>query len=360
MFLLPLFVVVPNLSGYRITYCIFTLMTLVTIAFDIPAPVQPENRFGMPCDESQWAAKTADEWSQCVHSPEGAVTTASLSVSVVVDQLMSDEAQHIPAHISAFGCHIIISCLVQRIILFRQAFPEPAEGDHRPMYYRFLRALRRWQQIWEREPNASLSPSSPQGPMLFNSTALLRAAYMRLAADYSSVRQVFSWCDSVTTIEAAIWEVCPMRRGPSATRAALHACLALRVPEQLGFNVVSRTSFWVWSVQHPICYFECAIVLSQWLLSLAGPANPNPGVEPVSDEEWKVLELVSQMLSISVYDGSTPAAPPAIVLTQMASTVLQRWAQLLDTKATTVWGLIPKLSHVLLLHAEHITANCTS
>ncbi|KAL2784946.1 hypothetical protein BJX66DRAFT_73829 [Aspergillus keveii] len=329
---------------YRITYCIFTLMTLINIAFDVPAALYLEDRFGIPCHESQWTAKSAQEWAGTTLGLTP--VTDYCSGAAIADQLLTDEANHIPRQISAFGCHIIISCLVQRIILFRKAFRGPADEHCKPMFSRFLRALRRWQQVWESEPSASLSPSSPHGPMLFNSTALLRLAYIRLVADYSLVRNMFSWCDSNPSIETSIQTAYTIERGPDATRAALHACLALRVPAQLGFNVVARTSFWVWSVQHAVCYFECALVLSQWLLCFA-----TEGAAAISPEEWKVIGLVQQVLSSPVSHSSGPTAD---TFREMSSAVVQRWSQLLDTKETTVWGLIPRLSHVLRLHAEHI------
>ncbi|KAL3461030.1 hypothetical protein BJX64DRAFT_261938 [Aspergillus heterothallicus] len=328
----------------RITYCIFTLMTLINIAYDVPSTVYLEDRFGMPCHESQWTARSANEWANLGFG--SAAFTSPLSAAAVADQLLSDKEQQPPSQISAFGCHIIISCLVQRIILLRKAFPELVDDHCREAYSKFLRALRRWQRMWEREPSASLSPSSPHGPMLFNSTALLRLAYMRLVSDYSPIRNEFSWCNSAPSIEGVIQHIGSPTRRSDATRAALHACLALRVPAQLGFNVVARTSFWVWSVQHAVCYFECALVLSRWLLCFTAE-----DAAPIAPDEWKVIDLVQQVLNIP---SATRDIPSEAALKEMSSAVLHRWSQLLDTRETTVWGLIPKLSHVLRLHAEHI------
>ncbi|KAL4871283.1 major facilitator superfamily domain-containing protein [Aspergillus spectabilis] len=136
----------------RVTYCVFTLTTLINIAYDIPAPINLEDRSGMPCHESQWTAKTTEKWAQLIQSSTN--TTQCWTAAAVAYHLMSDGTQHIPSHISTFGCHIIISCLVQRIILFRKAFPQRDTLSH-SMYHRFLRALRRWQRNWEREPSAS-------------------------------------------------------------------------------------------------------------------------------------------------------------------------------------------------------------
>ncbi|THC88220.1 hypothetical protein EYZ11_012335 [Aspergillus tanneri] len=322
----------------RITFCVFTLMNLITVAYDIPASVQLEGRFGIPCTESQWDAKSEEEW---IHLQQNSPTIEWQSAAAVMDQLLN-EALPVPQQVSIFGCHVVISSLVQRIILFRKA----GLSSKGPLYVaeeqRILRGLRRWQLMWESAPRAALSPNSPYGPMLFNSTALLRLAYVRLVADYSCIRSQFSWGNTTPAIEKTLRSMeLPLQNHQSA-RAALHACLALKIPATLGFKLVARTSFWVWSVQHAICYFECALLLTKWLERMA--------LEPtgLSDEELGVIDLVQQVTSWP-HSGRS-----AENLRAMAVAVLRTWGQLLDTKNTTVWGLIPKLAHLLNLHADNL------
>lgn len=247
-----------------------------------------------------------------------------------------------------FSCHITISSLVQKIILFRKSTLQFGTGaDVTRTIKRLHIALKRWQLMWESEPRAALSPNSPHGPMLFNSTALLRIAYVRLATDYSFIRGLFSLesPDSVAIIERAIENMSLPPRNDTTTRAALHSCLALQVPANLGLKLVARTSFWVWSVQHAVCYFECALLLAAWLQMMA------LHTEDLSDLEWKVVELLRQLLELPQGDKSEDT------LRSIIPVVLREWSQLLDTKEVTVWNIIPRLSDVLSRHSESTVHN---
>ena len=55
--------------------------------------------------------------------------------------------------------------------------------------------------MWESEPQSSLSPDNPRGPILFNCTAMLRLAYIRLVSDYSPLRNSFSFLSSDSGLE---------------------------------------------------------------------------------------------------------------------------------------------------------------
>lgn len=319
-------------------------MNLITIAYDIPSLVMLEDEFGVPCHESQWCARTREEWDEVTQSlPKGQWESGA----TIVKQLFDDKLP-IPQQVSMFGCHIIISSLVQQIILFRKnaiqfCIEADADADGEKATRRFHTALRRWQLMWESEPRAALSPNSPHGPMLFNCTALLRIAYVRLATNYSSVRRQFALTSSSSTamIERAIHNMRPPPRNDITTRAALHSCLALQIPAKLGLKLVARTSFWVWSVQHAVCYFECALLIGSWLQMIALCSDS------LSDLEWRVVELLQRLLGYPQCERSGE------ILRSMAPTILRKWSQLLDTKETTVWNIIPRLSDVLALLADN-------
>lgn len=221
----------------------------MTIAFNVPSPFLLEDRHGLPAHESEWNSTTESEWLLAKSS----VPLQKWHSARAAAERLGDETQPVPSNLGMFGCHVLISYLAQRIILFRRSCTRDSPGFHDTRNY-FLRLLKRWQIMWENEPESTLSPENPHGPILFNCTAILRVAYIRLVSDYSPVREAFSTCSEyqvAKTLEAM--EV--PRREPETTRAVLQACLALRIPAQLGFKVVARTSFWVWSVQHSLSYF---------------------------------------------------------------------------------------------------------
>jgi hypothetical protein len=71
----------------------------------------------------------------------------------------------------------------------------------------------------------------------------------------------------------------------------------------------------------------------------------------VSDLEWKVVELLRQLLELPQGEKSEDT------LRSMIPAVLREWSQLLDTKEVTVWNIIPRLSDVLSRHSESIGHN---
>lgn len=310
----------------------------MTIAFNIPSPILLETQYGLPAHEDQWNASTENEWLQA----KSRVRVQEWQSADAAVERLGDESLPVPSNIGMFGCHVLISFLVQKVILFRRSCPTNSPGFCDTRNY-FLRVLKRWQLMWENEPESTLSPENPHGPILFNCTAILRVAYIRLVSDYSPAREVFS-VGSEEQVARTLGLIALPRREPEATRAALQACLALRIPAQLGFKVVARTSFWVWSVQHALSYFECAVFLSKWCQGAAD-------TDDLSDDERGVISLVEQIIG-ATGEQSLGGSPLPLHIT-----VLHRWAELLDTKDTTVWQIMPKMANVLRAYAYRL-AEC--
>lgn len=309
----------------------------MTLAYNFPSPIYLEDIHGLPCKESLWDAATQGDWSKLL---SGDYKTPQWPSVQAVIQALSDPTMETPTGVGMFACHIVISTLLQRIMLFRRAclssFPSFAGVRHH-----FIQVLRRWQVMWGHEPEASLSPNHPAGPILFNCTALLRVAYIRLVADFAPLRSMFGWTDQVEAIGLKLEEMETIHRNPYKTRAVLHACLALKVPVNLGFEVTARTTFWTWSVQHALCYFECALLLARWLLVVQNAPD-------LTIEEQKVLALVSEVIHAS--ESGSGAEQTHI----LAVAVLRRWARLLNTGPVTVWQILPKMAGVLTYYSETI------
>jgi hypothetical protein len=314
----------------------------MTIAYDIPSPVSVGPKLAPPCQEELWDAETSDEWSNASARYHQA---PPLSVYQIIHQLSDDEV-HLPLSIGTFGCHVVILTILRGILGFRKSCLS-IKQDTGAMQRSFITTLRRWQQMWESEPQSILSPNDPRGPILFNSTAILRVAYIRLVVDFSPVRQIFSFSDSLEAIVAAITRMEPPPREWQSTRAALQSCLALRVPAQLGLKLVARTSFWIWSVQHALCYFECALLLAKWLQLMQT-------ITELSNDEQAVVNLSQEVLS------STRSGVATFDLKSLPSDILRTWAHLLDTADATVWPILPKMANVLQLYADQITSNSFS
>src|ERR1700744_463281 len=213
-------------------------MNLMTLCYNFPSFLSLEPQYGLPCNEGLWTAECREEWSTLRKK-----STQEWESAEAVVRRLGDNSSPTPTNIGMFGCHVIISTLLQKIMLFRRSCSNNDPGFLETRLH-YIRVLRRWQTMWEQEPEASLSPDHPRGPILFNCTALLRVVYIRLVADYAPVRASFGFCESMDQIENRLKWMEPLQQSPQTTRAVLQACLALRIPVHLGFEVVARTSFW--------------------------------------------------------------------------------------------------------------------
>ena len=309
-------------------------MTLLNVAYDVPSPFLYEKEHELPSKEDKWDSKTEEEWIQaCQRSTD---CTESQTMGSITDQL-ADESSSAPPNIGTFACHLVISFLLQKIILSHRA-QIPNGTEELSTRDEFANLLSRWQQIFKHISSLGSPPDDPREPMLFNSTAISRIAYIRLASDFSHVRRSFGVCSEEQAVEL-IRSTRPPSRGSATTRAALQACLALRTPTQLGFQVVARTSFWFWSVQHSLSYFECALFLSKWAQSVSC-------IQDLSLDEQKVLRLLKQLTRASGEHSRGETYRP------LSALVLLRWAELLDTGSTTVWGIMPRMARILTLYAD--------
>lgn len=317
-------------------------MNLMTIAYDVASQIRIENIHGLPASEAQYAAPDEETWANTIRN---SAPQQWLTVESVIQCLGKDDSVPPPKGIGMFACHVVISSLCQSIMLFRKLY----HGDTSSEAYiagrrRFGRCLRRWQSMCESEPgfgSSVLSPDHPSGPIPFNSSAMLRVAYIRLAADHSSVRGSFAVRgylpeEQIAAVIASMHE--PLPRDAYTCRAALQACLALRVPVQLGFSVIARAGFWAWSVQHALSYFECALLLGRWLQAIHGITELTP-------DEKGILSLLEQILDAS--PSRSEASPSADHSRSSAGPILRLFIRLLDTGELTVWGLTPKMGRVL-------------
>ena len=292
----------------------------------------------MPASETLWNAATAHEWNQAT----SAVQQQTQQSAEEIFQTLFDPSRAAPSKIGPFGCHVVILHILQKVFFLSRSFPGFYSRNSECRQH-FFQALKRWQTMWESEPDASMFPDEPSNPILFNCTAICRLTYVRLAADFCDVRRSFSYFLSEDQIVANIESAHAPLRTQQITEAALQACQALHVPAQLGFRLVSRTRFWGWSVQHALSYFECALLLSKWLQVIER-------VGDISQDEMNVVDTVQRMLhaSSSQIVSKHSQYPNSV-------TILHRLAELIDTGETTVWNIVPKMARVLRAYAEKLS-----
>ncbi|KAJ9623891.1 hypothetical protein H2203_005336 [Taxawa tesnikishii (nom. ined.)] len=184
----------------------------------------------------------------------------------------------------------------------------------------------------------------PNGPVAFNSTALLRLAYIRLNVDTGPGRALDT--RDPVQIAHAFNESPAIKRTPKLVRAVLHSAHALSIPVKIGVHLVARTQTFIWSIQHSLCSLECAFLLSKWLEALSLP-DPDP---PVTEDERRICSLVKTMLDETEFAVSTDSALESPeTIKHLSAGVLRVWATIF--RGAQTWAIVDVIGSSLDIYA---------
>lgn len=328
----------------RTKFVIYCFFNLHCITFDIP-PLILNRTLGMdlPCSEAQWKSASAEDWAQLRQKEKPQPTFLDAFTKLFSGQSVDNRT----TEVSTLGGYILIHALVQHI-WFVQQVNRSAPAGCGPLALTELitleHALRSWQSSWAKNPESSVDPLSPHGPLSFNSLALLRIAYIRINVDTGPIRSLRSWDPS--QIAMSIKRSSPVGRGKRMTRAALHCAHALSIPIKLGINFVAHTQMFFWSTQHALCSLECALLLTKWLESVTVP-TPEP---PLSTEEKKLMDFVIQMIAETEY--AAPPEQPVRNGKHLSAAVVRLWAKLF--RSDSIWQMIDVIGRSLNIYADMI------
>ena len=356
----------------RTKFIVYAFFNLHCIVYNIPALIlNSEIGMTLPCNAAEFKALSETKWRDA--RAKSMVTSVGFQDALA--RLFSrGNGQDSAAYNSSLGNYVLVHALIQHIFFVRQVSRQrmfnsgesssisAIPTSHRsidliavcqcrcvstssgPALYSILcpspsllfpqtnapsqpgeiptedissieHALRNWQLAWKRNPESSLDPMNPNGPVTFNSTALLRLAYIRLNVDIGPGRAL----DTRDPIQIArAFRDSPAlsntahRTSPKLLRAVLHSAHALSIPIKIGIHLVAQTQTFNWSIQHSLCTLECAYLLSKWLEAL----STEEGLASMSADERKIARLVKTMLDETEFavpdeeedgEGETPA-----------------------------------------------------
>ncbi|KAF7547093.1 hypothetical protein G7046_g9111 [Stylonectria norvegica] len=336
-------------STLRTKYIVFCFFNLHCIVYDIPPLIlNSELKMELPCSAAEFKAPTAAKWQEA----RARAGEPSMFQDALRSLFYRDGRETSQWH-SSLGNYVLIHAIIQDIFFARQTAQcrsnssELRAEDVTPLEH----ALRNWQLGWERNPESSVDPSDPNGPVAFNSTALLRLAYIRLNVNTGPGRALGT--RDPVQIAYALRDTPAVRRSPKLVRALLHSAHALSIPVKIGIWLVAKTQTFIWSIQHSLCSLECALLLSKWLetVSASGP-NPDP---PITEDEKKILSFVKSILDETDY-AVTPAR--ARDLPEKAKHlnvgVLRAWATIF--KGVQTWAIVDVIGSSLNIYADLLEA----
>jgi hypothetical protein len=339
----------------RTKYIVFCFFNLHSIVYDIPPLLLNwEIAMPLPCSTAEFKAETEATWREAREKVEPPYPFQS-----ALRWLFSKDSETTLGCHSALGNYVLIHAIIQHIFMVRQTIrcrvnaDELTGEDVAPLE----QALRRWQMGWNRNPESSIDPSDPNGPVAFNSTALLRLAYIRLNMDTGPGRALGT--RDALQIAQALREMPAIKRTPKLVRALLHSAHALSIPVKIGVRLVSKTQAFIWSIQHSLCSLECALLLTKWLETVSHVLRPGPlplEQPAISEDERKILSLVMTML-----DETEFAVPPGKPLESpetakyLSAGVLRVWATIF--RGAQTWAIVDVIGSSLNIYADMLEAS---
>ncbi|KAF2683191.1 hypothetical protein K458DRAFT_305681 [Lentithecium fluviatile CBS 122367] len=327
----------------RTKFIVYGFSNLHCIVYNIPPFIlTSEVKLTLPCSAAEFKAPNETAWREARKK-----SAPEIQFQDALQRLFSKNGRDITEWNSSAGNYALIHALIQHIFFVRQVarcrFDGPGDLSQDDVTS-LENALRNWQTGWKHNPESSLDPMSPNGPVAFNSTALLRLAYIRLYVDTAG--RALETRDPVLIANA--FRAGPaIKRSPKITRAVLHSAHALSIPVKIGYRLVAKTQSFIWSIQHSLCTLECAYLMSKWLEALS-VANPDP---PVTADERRIAAIVKDML-----DETEFALPPDIPTDSPAYTkylsagVLRVWATIF--KGAQTWAIVDVIGSALNLYAN--------
>lgn len=247
-----------QIEGFKRTYfSILCFFTQLSMTFDIPPNItNAEPPLSLPCSEAEWRAPDPETWFVQHTSPSAPPTP---TFHDAIRGLFSDD-QTVGIRFSHFGSFIMINAICSQLwarLKLRAAEPNIDLSS-------IELALDQWQRAWNADPDSSMSPTSPHGPLSFNASALYRMANIRIFRDYSRVKASFRMHDIARINQVMAEEVSGTgwERSQDMMRAIMPATLQLQIPIKMGIKLVARTAALIWSVEHVLCATETGMSLS--------------------------------------------------------------------------------------------------
>ena len=245
-----------------IAYCFFNLCS---IAYNTPPLLlTSEVNLFLPNPSRLWRAETAWQWQEVRQS----YPNIEIALQDAFSRLLNRPSQGPPTPLSSLGNYVLIHALIQHIYLLKQtSFSSLSPFEvHRGLKVEDIEEVSQALRVWtigfeqhrqlranEAGQHGANLDSSFGGPVAFDSTALLRLAYIRLYTDLSPSRSLETR-DSLR-IATAFNDAPMLVRSPHLHRAVLQAIHALSMLVKMGVNYVARTKSLEWSMQHSRKFF---------------------------------------------------------------------------------------------------------
>ena len=339
---------------FRVLYAIFILSNLLNVTYGIPPVVSiiQDGEVEMPDEEILWNAPTEDEWHQRLQTKHFAV---SPSLRDAVARLMyGKKLEGLAASCwnwSPFSVTVVmhaVSVQLWHIMQCTQSFDVLMVHDKSPKSVSTGQAemalARCHAMISQGRCDGELTWNESEGPLVFNSLALLRACYVRAFTGVGSFNRMALLNDDSEEVLSSIWEYVKtsQERSPFLTKAVARTFEGFLTPIKAGALLVQKTAALSWSIEHAIAGWDCgkppqhnvgsrrltpcsALFFTKWIHSIE---KLQYGGAKLDDAELQNVHNVHNLLVETGTEISTR--------TSLAAELTRLWAGFYDD--TWVWG----------------------
>ncbi|OAA59460.1 Transcription factor [Cordyceps fumosorosea ARSEF 2679] len=333
-----------------IAFCFFNLCSMT---YDMPpALLTSEVHLFLPLTARLWRAETAWQWQELRQT----TPLVEITLHEAFSKFFGANNAVLPSELSSLGHYVLIHALIQHVYLLKQTSfaagltydiqrtlrPEDVEQGSQALRMWHTSFEQRHQLLAAERGHYGSTDTMTGGSLVYNATALLRLAYIRLYTDTPPSRALQTR-DSML-IASAMHSTPGLPRNLRVQRAVFQATHALSMLVKVGVNYVAKAKSTEWSIQHSLCNFECAILVAKWLMSLAciGPQDA-----PASEEEMSLLETVRRMVDETEFAISQRESnvSDAIKLRQLASAVVRLWSE--TFKGTHIFDMVKTMGDSL-------------
>jgi hypothetical protein len=331
----------------------YFVLNIQTICFNVPPQItNSEINLTLPCSEAEFKSPNPQSWRH-LQQKHG---TQQPQFQHCLKQLLSGQPLAKQESVTEFGNYMLVQSLLMQILFERQvscALLDTTSSFSTATLTRYDAALAAWQSCWDTAIESALDPStSPNGPLAFNSTAILRLAHMHLGAGLQSQTALLSR-DPRLIAQAFEPHRNPIAlRSPHLDQAVLHAICALRIPVRVGIAFVARGRTGHWSVQHAISNFGCALLLTHWLENIFRLVSSD-GLDGLRSEEQRLLSTIDRLIEETHLESSLgPKDLYPSRIRRLAIAALRLWAE--TCTGIQVFEMVHVIGEALSLVAESI------
>ncbi|VUC33974.1 unnamed protein product, partial [Clonostachys rosea] len=158
----------------RTLFSAYFVLNILTICFNVPPQVlSSEIELPMPSSEAEFSATTSSAW----RSLRQKSSPSQLSFQDHLKQLLSGKPLAKEDSATEFGNYMLIQSLLIQLYFERQVASSALSSSASlatATISLYNIAFSAWQTCWDSAIESALDPSSPHGPLAFNSTAILR------------------------------------------------------------------------------------------------------------------------------------------------------------------------------------------